>query len=102
MVPKCMETELVGDHDDKFSMDGIQNGFKIIDPPNLPVKINMKNYKSTIHNAESMESISNELREGRYMMTTKNHKLSARWDVCLSLMAISVSFMTFPVLLDQL
>ena len=70
LSPSVWKTELVGDHDYKLLMDGIQNGFKIIDPPNLPVKTNMKNYKSALHNAELVESeISDELREGRYMMT---------------------------------
>ena len=47
-----------------------KNGFKVIDSPDLPVKVNMKNYKSALHDAELVESeISNELREGRYMMT---------------------------------
>ena len=69
IITKCMENSSSGWSWLQILMDGIQNGFKIIDPPKLPVKINMKNYKSAIHNAELVGSeISNEFRESRYMM----------------------------------
>jgi hypothetical protein len=65
------EKELKDDPDKEFILDGIRNGFRLIDQEAKPVPSNTKNYKSaTSENKDAAEKqIYEEIRKGRYIIS---------------------------------
>lgn len=70
------EKELQDDPDKHFLLDGIKNGFCIVDNNNSPQQAEMDNYGSTKQHHEAVEKqILTEIREGRYIKTTQKPQL---------------------------
>ena len=64
--------ELMGDPDRVFLMDGIRNGFRIIDKGAIPSPATMNNYKSATDptiKSKVEAQILTEIQEGRYVVS---------------------------------
>ena len=66
------QAELASDNDRDFLLDGIENGFKIVNHEDTPTQVKVTNYKSANQNSEAVEQqILTEIRENRYIMCNK-------------------------------
>jgi hypothetical protein len=62
--------ELHGDVFEEYILDGIKNGFNIVDSSDLPVDIFSRNYKSVLSNKLQAECrLIEQINEGNYVMT---------------------------------
>ncbi len=68
------EKELEDDEDREFILDGIKNGFKLIDGPVEEIKkCRSENHKSAKQNQKAVEErIKEEINEGNYVVTDEN------------------------------
>ena len=65
--------ELEGDPDAEYIMEGVLNGFMLVDLPQVPPDIICKNYKSTRDSHEQVQAqILNEIQAGNYLIS--HHK----------------------------
>ena len=66
------EDFLGNDKDRSFLLNGIQNGFDVVQTKGIPVSVEQNNYKSTTENFVLVEKqISQEICEGRYKLVTE-------------------------------
>jgi len=73
LIPEIWERELQGDPDREFLLDGVQNGFHIIDKEAIVYTASMDNYKSATnkHACQKVEKqILTEIQEGRYVVSS--------------------------------
>jgi hypothetical protein len=82
-VTSCIsvwEKELLGDKHESYLLDGLRNGFSIVDDQNYPVSTVRQNYRSTsrLNRSKVEKRLQEEIDKGNYIKTkTKPNNISA-------------------------
>ena len=97
------QSELENDPDKSFLLQGIKEGFRITDGDCQFKEAEMNNYRSATADEFSdkvQDQILTEIKEGHYVYSDKNQRLSARWE--LSPNQIQTKYDLFMIAVDPL